>query len=243
LSRRSPVDAPSNCMGPRAVDKSTLLRFLAHHLPVGHACGGVAHLSARGLSHVLVRASSAAVPVTAVAVLVQLVAASTSSTARSSRQLSGGVPRGAVVVGLAGRRGQREQVDQVGPLERLHPGLLQLAVAAQPRPVAVASPPTNERQASAPLEIARRGGSGKRQGVVYVHRNGCLGEYDPSRLTPQQTAVCASPVCRSRLMWLCLASSSWQECGLGKLEMRGSARLRWTSIGRFHRASCGRIVL
>jgi hypothetical protein len=30
---------------------STLLRSLGHQLPIAEACGGMAHLSARGLSH------------------------------------------------------------------------------------------------------------------------------------------------------------------------------------------------
>ncbi len=36
---------------PAGMGKSTLLRSLAHQLPVAEACGGMAHLSARGLSH------------------------------------------------------------------------------------------------------------------------------------------------------------------------------------------------
>ena len=36
---------------PPGMGKSTLLRSLAHQLPVAEACGGMAHLSARGLSH------------------------------------------------------------------------------------------------------------------------------------------------------------------------------------------------
>jgi hypothetical protein len=37
--------------GPAGIGKSTLLRSLAHQLPISEACGGMAHLSARGLSH------------------------------------------------------------------------------------------------------------------------------------------------------------------------------------------------
>ena len=36
---------------PTGMGKSTLLRSLAHQLPIAEACGGIAHLSARGLSH------------------------------------------------------------------------------------------------------------------------------------------------------------------------------------------------
>src|SRR3954468_21667897 len=42
---------PVELYAPAGMGKSTLLRFLAHQAPVGEACGGVAHLSARGLSH------------------------------------------------------------------------------------------------------------------------------------------------------------------------------------------------
>jgi hypothetical protein len=37
--------------GQAGIGKSTLLRSLAHQLPISEACGGMAHLSARGLSH------------------------------------------------------------------------------------------------------------------------------------------------------------------------------------------------
>ena len=47
LSTRRPVEL----YGPAGMGKSTLLRSLAHQLPIAEACGGMAHLSARGLSH------------------------------------------------------------------------------------------------------------------------------------------------------------------------------------------------
>jgi hypothetical protein len=47
LSTRRPVEL----YGPPGMGKSTLLRSLAHQLPITEACGGMAHLSARGLSH------------------------------------------------------------------------------------------------------------------------------------------------------------------------------------------------
>src|SRR3954469_20699240 len=47
LATRRPVELS----GPAGMGKSTLLRSLAHQLPVAEACGGMAHLSARGLSH------------------------------------------------------------------------------------------------------------------------------------------------------------------------------------------------
>jgi hypothetical protein len=47
ISTRRPVEL----YAPAGMGKSTLLRSLAHHTPVGEVCGGVAHLSARGLSH------------------------------------------------------------------------------------------------------------------------------------------------------------------------------------------------
>src|ERR687894_2507825 len=47
LSTRRPVELH----GPAGMGKSTLLRSLAHQLPITEACGGMAHLSARGLSH------------------------------------------------------------------------------------------------------------------------------------------------------------------------------------------------
>src|SRR5215212_7510785 len=47
LSGRRPVEL----YAPPGMGKSTLLRFLAHQLPITEACGGMAHLSARGLSH------------------------------------------------------------------------------------------------------------------------------------------------------------------------------------------------
>ena len=47
LSARRPVEL----YAPGGMGKSTLLRSLAHQLPITEACGGMAHLSARGLSH------------------------------------------------------------------------------------------------------------------------------------------------------------------------------------------------
>jgi beta-lactam-binding protein with PASTA domain len=47
LSRRRAVEL----YAPAGMGKSTLLRSLAHQLPITEACGGMAHLSARGLSH------------------------------------------------------------------------------------------------------------------------------------------------------------------------------------------------
>ena len=47
LSDRRPVEL----YAPPGMGKSTLLRSLAHQLPITEACGGMAHLSARGLSH------------------------------------------------------------------------------------------------------------------------------------------------------------------------------------------------
>src|SRR3954464_778721 len=46
LSTRRPVELRA----PPGMGKSTLLRSLAHQLPISEACGGMAHLSARGLS-------------------------------------------------------------------------------------------------------------------------------------------------------------------------------------------------
>ncbi|HYO36010.1 MAG TPA: PASTA domain-containing protein [Geodermatophilus sp.] len=46
LSMRRPVELS----GPPGMGKSTLLRSLAHQMPIADACGGMAHLSARGLS-------------------------------------------------------------------------------------------------------------------------------------------------------------------------------------------------
>jgi len=42
---------PVELYAPAGMGKSTLLRSLAHQLPIAEACGGMAHLSARGLSH------------------------------------------------------------------------------------------------------------------------------------------------------------------------------------------------
>ncbi|WP_448640141.1 choice-of-anchor D domain-containing protein [Geodermatophilus sp. URMC 63] len=47
LSTQTPVEL----YGPAGMGKSTLLRSLAHQLPIADACGGMAHLSARGYSH------------------------------------------------------------------------------------------------------------------------------------------------------------------------------------------------
>src|SRR4051794_481410 len=47
LSVRRPVEIHA----PPGMGKSTLLRFLAHNAPIAEVCGGVAHLSARRLSH------------------------------------------------------------------------------------------------------------------------------------------------------------------------------------------------
>src|SRR3954447_17693057 len=47
LSSRRPVQLH----GPAGVGEATLLRSLAHQMPVSDACGGMAHLSARGMSH------------------------------------------------------------------------------------------------------------------------------------------------------------------------------------------------
>src|SRR4051812_15810711 len=47
LAGRRPVEIQA----PAGMGKSTLLRSLAHQLPISDACGGMAHLSARGLSH------------------------------------------------------------------------------------------------------------------------------------------------------------------------------------------------
>src|SRR3712207_3742182 len=47
LSTRRPVEL----YAPAGMGKSTLLRSLAHQLPITETCGGMAHLSARGLSH------------------------------------------------------------------------------------------------------------------------------------------------------------------------------------------------
>src|SRR4051795_10541329 len=45
------VQRPVEIHAPPGMGKSTLLRFLAHNAPIAEVCGGVAHLSARRLSH------------------------------------------------------------------------------------------------------------------------------------------------------------------------------------------------
>src|SRR3954454_20349635 len=45
------VQRPVEIHAPPGMGKSTLLRFLAHNAPIAEICGGVAHLSARRLSH------------------------------------------------------------------------------------------------------------------------------------------------------------------------------------------------